>query len=60
MGERYWITGVQLAMLVFDTQNAIQLKDKIIEEQFIGNYESDTDKDKFISEIKKLVNKKSV
>ena len=53
MGERYWITGGQLVMILC-SNNKLELKeliDEIIDEQFIRNYPSDEDKKSFLKEI---------
>lgn len=45
MGERYFITGVQLGMLIAipDKEERKKIVDEIIDKQFIGNTETYTD-----------------
>lgn len=53
MGERYWITGVQLGLL--KSQKSEQLDElvvEIIDNQFIGNFRTDKDKKRFEEQIK--------
>lgn len=49
MGERYWITGVQIGMLLI--ANTQKERNKILKEiednQFISNYPTDKDKELF-------------
>jgi len=41
MGERYWITGVQLGMLIASVDaDRIRLVEEITDKQFIGNAET--------------------
>ena len=59
MTERYWITGVQLGLL-FSTKDEKDRK-KILKEvlkQFIGNYPTDADKNRFKEWINTVPNKK--
>jgi len=51
MGERYWISGVQLGMLIAipNEEERKKVVDEIIDKQFIGNTET----------YKKLTEKKS-
>jgi hypothetical protein len=60
MGERYYVTGVQLGMIkvalekpgvVLDIDKLIE---KITDEQFIGNFELDEDKKRFENQVKKI------
>lgn len=51
MGERYWVTGVQLGMLKI-SPNRNKIIDKIIENQFIDNFPTDKDKKFFNKQIK--------
>ena len=53
MGERYWVTGVQLALLVHNAHR-VELSEDIINHQLIGNFETDKDKKRFLKEIKKV------
>jgi len=57
MGERYWLTGVQLALLLFeDTPTSTKQKifDVIKDKQFIGNFPLDKDKKRFEKSIGKI------
>jgi len=58
MGERYFITGVQLGMLVSirESKERNKLMEEIIENQFICNLNNNEIKD-FEREIKELKNK---
>jgi hypothetical protein len=52
MGERYWITGVQFAMLkslgsLEATDFDLELFKEIEENQFIGNFPTEEDKQRF-------------
>ena len=55
MGERYWVTGVQLGMLkelrTKATRNTI-ITD--IMNQFIGNFPTEEDKKEFIKQINNI------
>jgi len=51
MGERYWVTGVQL-VIIWNGSDA--MLDKVVEKQFIGNYPDDKDKKRFLKQIKAL------
>lgn len=51
MSERYWITGVQLAMIKMGHGDIVET---IVNKQFIGNYETDEDKGRFERQIKKM------
>lgn len=56
MSGRFWITGVQLGMLGSKAKqtekNKDEIIDEIIENQFIGDYPTDKDKEKFIKWLK--------
>jgi hypothetical protein len=55
MGERYWITGVQLSLFTYLKEKpAIALVNEIVEKQFIGNYPSDKEQKEFEKKIKGL------
>jgi len=56
MGERYYITGVQLGLLISipDTTGRQKVGDEITDKQFIGNYPTDEDKKRFEVQIKKI------
>ena len=56
MGERYWITGIQLGLLQECDNKPYrkELIEEIIDKQFIGNFESDKDKERFEEQIKKV------
>ena len=57
MGERYYITGVQLGMLqnsLLGLKTLTKLADDIVNKQFIGNYQTDEDKERFEEQIKRI------
>lgn len=57
MGERYWTSGVALAILKSPTiseKEKMVVIDKIIDNQFIGNFPTDEDKKRFIKQIKEI------
>lgn len=55
MAERYWVTGVQLALIKEGTDIAATDAVTAVEEnQFIGNFPTDADKERFIEQIKKI------
>jgi hypothetical protein len=54
MAERYWITGVQLGLLVSKGIDHEKLADEITDKQFIGNFELDKDKERFEKQIRKI------
>ena len=56
MGERYWITGVQLAILqARDDEKARKRQvEEVIDRQFIGNFATDNDKARFAKQVNKL------
>lgn len=56
MGERYWVTGVQLGQMKFDGERE-QVIEKIIDDQFLGNFPTDKDKKWFSEQLKKLIKK---
>ena len=50
MGERYWITGVQLGILAVSCKTDMEAEKLIIEiadKNFIGKYPTDKDKSRF-------------
>ena len=53
MGERYWITGVQIGLLLYmpDSKERKKLLDKVQARQFIGNFPTDADKKRFKKHI---------
>jgi len=57
MGERYWITGVQLEMIFsnsFSKKAKKKIQKDILEEQCIGNFFTCKEKRTFKKEIRKL------
>ena len=54
--ERYWITGVQLGLLMSIPKKKERQKvgNSIIDNQFIGNFETDEDKKRFEAQIEKI------
>ena len=55
MGEKYWISGVQLSMFAYlKEKQAMDLMKAIINEQYIGNYETEKEQKEFIKKIKGL------
>ena len=58
MGERYWITGVQIKM-IFDNRFSKRAKQKIysavVKTQFIGDFKSLKQKRIFEKEIRNLI-----
>jgi len=56
MGERYWISGVQLGLLQSFSAEAKRQKliNEILDKQFIGNYPTDGDKEAFAKAITHL------
>ena len=55
MSERYWITGVQLGLLIaLEKPKREKLVNKMVEEQFIGNKE---DLDWMLKDYPKFSNK---
>ena len=56
MGERYWITGAQLGMLtvISKVTDREKISNKVIEDQFIGNFETIKDKASFVKQVKKV------
>lgn len=59
MGERYWITGVELGMLISYKNKADRERvvNNIVDEQFIANFLTDGEKEWFKKEIDDLANK---
>jgi hypothetical protein len=53
MSERYWITGVQLGMLKAPTIPH-SIIDGVVKDQFIGNFPTDKDKERFERQMKKV------
>jgi hypothetical protein len=55
MGEKYWVTGVQLGMLVAmndaERKNLIQT---IVADQFIGNYPNEQSQKLFLKQMEKI------
>lgn len=66
MSERYWLTGVELGLLVCidSREERDKLANEIIENKLIGNFESDEEKRQFEKQIanikKRLMVKKNV
>jgi hypothetical protein len=56
MSERYWITGVQLGLLVAlpDKKSRQAIADEIINTQFIGNFRTDKERKEFEKKVEKL------
>lgn len=55
MGERYWITGVQLSLFTYlKDKEATKLVNQIIDTQFIGNYPTTKEQKEFRKKIKEL------
>lgn len=59
MGERYWITGVQLGIIKArltktNVHEAIKTIEEVEDKQFISNFPTDEDKKRFIEQIKKI------
>jgi hypothetical protein len=55
MGERYWITAVQLNLFIhLRKEETIGLVNKIVDEQFIGNYRTAEEQNKFKEKIKEI------
>ena len=51
MGGRYWITGVQLALLAKELKD-FELPQRIMDEQFIGNtFEKDNEIIRLLKEL---------
>ena len=74
MGERYWITGVQLGLFKYAIDPKVKAKDRkelsesvlkeiyktITDEQFISNFELEEDKKRFIKHIKEIQRKENL
>ena len=55
MSERYWVTGVELGLLVAtDEVTRKALVDKIIDKQFIGNYHTEENQKNFAKKMKMM------
>lgn len=55
MGERYWVTGVQLGLFrSANRKDRDKEIDLVINNQFIGNFPTDEDKKSFLKQIKKV------
>ena len=55
MGERYWISGTQLGLIKSPQRDNV-IKG-IIDDQFIGNFPTDMDKEWLNKQLKKLIKK---
>ena len=56
MGGRYYITGVQLALLqeFLEASKRVKLINEIMEKQFIGNFTTPKQQKAFEQQIKKI------
>lgn len=55
MSGRYYITGIQLGMLMTTSiklKKKMEMVEQIMETQFIGDFPTDEDKQKFLKKIK--------
>jgi hypothetical protein len=55
MSGRFWISGVQLGMLMTTSiklKKKMEITKQIMETQFIGDFSDDADKQKFLKKIK--------
>lgn len=53
MGERYWVTGVQIGLFRSANRNDRNKEiDLVIDNQFIGNYYTEEEKKEFLKKMK--------